>query len=212
LRGEAQLVEGYGITECAPIITLNRPNMPPKGVGRLLPDIELRTIHPETLELLPHGAEGEICVRGPNVFQGYLGNPRSPFIAIEGKQWYRTGDLGFLDHQGNLILSGRLKRFTKLGGEMISLGGVEEVIIKDLLKQGRIHPDVPSIAICANEKEEKAQLVLFATIDFSKDEANQILQQAGFSNLVKIAQVKKVDDIPIMGAGKTDYRSLQALC
>jgi long-chain-fatty-acid--[acyl-carrier-protein] ligase len=208
-----KLVEGYGITECSPILSINRPNMPPKGVGRLLPEIELVTIHPETLQLLPKGSDGEICVRGPNVFRGYLGNPRSPFIELEGKQWYRTGDLGHLDIDGSLILSGRLKRFTKIGGEMISLGAVEEVIVKHLVAEKRISPNINSIAVCADEREEgKPRLVLFTTIAIEKEEANQILSQAGFSNLVKISIVKNIDEIPLMGAGKTDYRNLQGLC
>ncbi len=209
----AKLLEGYGITECSPILTLNRPNMPPKGVGRLAPDIELITIHPETLAQLPEGIDGEICVRGPNIFSGYLENPRTPFIEIDGKRWYRTGDLGHLEPDGSLILSGRLKRFTKIGGEMISLGGVEEVIVKHLINIKRISPDVPSVALIADEKEEgKPRLILFAAMDLGKDEANQILQEAGFSNLIKIAEVRKIEEIPIMGTGKTDYRTLQGLC
>lgn len=210
LGTRAQLVEGYGITECSPILTLNRPHLPPKGVGRLIPEVELITIHPETLEKLPEGADGEICVRGPNVFKGYLDNPRSPFIKIEGKNWYRTGDLGHLEEDGSLILSGRLKRFTKIGGEMISLGAVEEMIGQALIQAGRISTDIPSIAVCVDEKEaDKPKLILFAIIDLDREEVNQILQQAGFSNLVKISAVKKVHEIPIMGAGKTNYRQLQ---
>ena len=213
LGTSAKLLEGYGITECSPILSINRPHLPPKGVGRIMPDVDLITIHPETLELLPKGSNGEICVRGPNVFNGYLGTPRTPFIEIDGKPWYRTGDLGYLDEDGSIILSGRLKRFIKIGGEMISLGGVEEVIVKDLLKKSRISAEIPSLAILSDEKVEgKPRLILVATFDMNKEEANQILHDAGFSNLVKISDVKKVDEIPIMGAGKTDYRKLQDLC
>lgn len=214
LRTNGRLLEGYGITECSPVLSMNRANLPPKGVGRLLPDIELVTIHPETLKVLPKGSDGEICVRGPSVFHGYLETPRNnPFIEIDGKKWYRTGDLGHLDPDDTLSLSGRLKRFTKIGGEMISLGGIEEVITQALIKEKRISPDVPSIAICADEKEAgKPRLILFAIIPIEKEEANQILQQAGFSNLVKISSVKQIEAIPIMGAGKTDYRNLQSLC
>ncbi len=209
----AVLIEGYGITECSPILTLNRFNLPSKGVGRLVPNVELITIHPETFEQLPEGADGEICVRGPNIFNGYLGNPRSPFIEFDGKQWYRTGDLGHIDPDGSVILSGRLKRFTKIAGEMISLGAVEEILAKQLIKEGRISPDVPSVAIISREnKEGKTQLVLFITIDIDRDYANEILRQAGFSNLVKITEVKKIEEIPLLGAGKTNYRSLQDLC
>ncbi|MBU6445805.1 MAG: AMP-binding protein, partial [Verrucomicrobia bacterium] len=208
-----RLLEGYGITECSPILSISRPNMEPCGVGRPIPDLELMTIHPETLRPLAPGSDGEICVRGPNVFQGYLGNPRTPFIDINGKQWYRTGDLGHINSSGCLILSGRLKRFTKMGGEMISLGAIEEVLVKHFLQAGTISPNIPSLAVLADEREEgKPKLMLFIIIDIDKDAVNQILLEAGFSNLVKISGVKRVDAIPLMGAGKTDYRTLQALC
>lgn len=213
LNAKAKVLEGYGITECSPIISLTRPNLPRKGIGRPVPDMELITIHPETKELLPTGSDGEICVRGPNVFNGYLGTPREPFIEIEGKKWYMTGDLGYIEPDGTLNLSGRLKRFTKIGGEMISLGGVEESLVKKLIELGRISPDLPSIAVLADEKEEgKSRLILFSTIEIQKEEANQILQNSGLSNLVKISEVKKIEEIPILGTGKTNYRALQSLC
>lgn len=209
LKTGAQLIEGYGITECAPVLTINRPSIPSKGVGRVLPDVDVITIHPESLELLPKGAEGEICVRGPNVFNGYLGRPRSPFIEIEGLRWYRTGDIGHVEKDGSLILSGRLKRFTKVGGEMISLGAVEEALIKGLHAKS---DDGPSIAICADEKSsDKAQLVLFTTIKVEREAANKILIHAGFSRLIKISLVRHIHEIPLMGAGKTDYRKLQEM-
>ncbi|MES2273062.1 MAG: AMP-binding protein [Chlamydiota bacterium] len=208
----AKLIEGYGITECAPILTINRMNLPSHGVGRILPEIEMCTIHPETLQLLPEGSEGEICVRGPNVFNGYLGNPRSPFIEIQGKRWYRTGDLGHLEKDGSLVLSGRLKRFTKLGGEMISLGAIEEVLATELARRGKIPTDLPTIAVLADERiEGKPQLVVFSTIPLDKETANEIISHTGFSRLVKISQVKKIEEIPLLGTGKTDYRRLQTL-
>jgi len=207
----AVVIEGYGITECSPVLTITRANLPPKGVGQPLPGIEVCTIHLETNERLPSGAEGEICVRGPNVFNGYLGNPRDPFIEIEGNRWYRTGDIGRLDEEGNLIISGRIKRFTKVGGEMISLGAVEEALVKAFIGQGKISADIPSLAVIADEKKEgQPQLILFSTAAISREEANQILQAQGFSRLVKISGVKKIAEIPLMGTGKTDYRSLQS--
>ncbi len=213
LKSGAKLIEGYGITECAPILSLNRPNVPPRGVGQILPDVETLTIHPETLEVLPQGSEGEICVRGPNVFAGYLGQVKDPFIEIEGKKWYRTGDLGHFDPDRFLILSGRLKRFVKIGGEMISLGAIEAALSKRLIDEKRASPDAAPLALCADEKEAgRPRLILFATVPMEKEEANQILQQEGFSNLIKISLVKQIDAIPLMGAGKTDYRSLQSLC
>jgi len=118
-----------------------------------------------------------------------------------------------LDTDGCLILSGRLKRFTKIGGEMISLGAVEEILAEHLINAGRMSADLPSLAVCADERDpDRTRLILFTTIPLDREEASMILQQAGLSNLVKIAAVKRVQDIPIMGAGKTDYRTLQALC
>lgn len=213
LNTEAVLLEGYGITECSPILTLTRPHIPPEGVGRLIPGVEAITIHPETLALLPKGEVGEICVRGPNVFSGYLGNPRTPFIEIQGKKWYRTGDLGHFEPNESLILSGRLKRFIKIGGEMISLSAIEETLLKFFINEKRVSADVPSFALVSDEKEEgKPRLILFSVIHLDRDEVNGALQNAGFSNLVKINAVNKIDEIPLMGAGKTDYRKLQDLC
>jgi long-chain-fatty-acid--[acyl-carrier-protein] ligase len=210
LGTHVRLAEGYGITECSPTLTFARTNLPQKGVGQPLPGVEICTIHPETQELLPKGGEGEICVRGPNVFRGYLGHPRDAFIEIDGKRWYRTGDIGRLDEDGNLIISGRIKRFTKVGGEMISLGGVEETLVTNLISQGKISDKAPAIAVVADEKKEgQPQLVLFTTASITREEANQILQTQGFSRLVKISAVKKIEEIPMLGTGKTDYKSLQ---
>jgi long-chain-fatty-acid--[acyl-carrier-protein] ligase len=209
LGGKGKILEGYGITECAPVLTITRVGVPPKGVGQLLPDVEMCTIHPETLEPLPPGKEGEVCVRGPNVFAGYLGNPRSPFITLFGKPWYRTGDIGYLDPDGNLILSGRLKRFTKIGGEMISLGAIEEALQLSLSSSDAAEP---TLALCADERNPtKPQLILFSTRPLSKDEANAALTKAGFSRLVKISAVQQVEAIPLLGTGKTDYRRLQSM-
>ncbi len=212
LNTNAKLAEGYGITECSPVLSLCRLNLPPKGVGHLLPDIEACTIHPETAALLPKGEEGEICVRGPNVFNGYLENPRSPFIEIEGKKWYRTGDIGHFDKDGYLILSGRLKRFTKLGGEMISLGAIENVLNEELLKQYKGPVDAPILAVCADERPNaKPEIIVFTTTDLTREAANDMLNNAGFSRLIKVSQVRKVAEIPLLGTGKTHYRQLQAL-
>ena len=163
LKTKAQMLEGYGITECSPVLSLTPPDREPKGVGRLLPNVNLCIIHPETHELLLPTQEGEICVRGPNVFHGYLGKV-AIFIEIDHKSWYRTGDIGYQDAEGNLILSGRLKRFVKVGGEMISLGAIEEAVRAELIRQNKISPDIPSFAICADERESgKPSLVAFST-------------------------------------------------
>lgn len=210
LGKEVKFMECYGMTECAALISLSPPTRIPRGVGRLLSVYKLCTIHPETEEILPEGVEGEICVRGAPVFKGYLNDTRSPFIEIRGESWYRTGDLGYLEKDGTLFFSGRLKRFTKLAGEMISLGAIEETLVKELLDQGQISPGIPSFAVCADERiEGKPQLVLFTTTPIEKETANEILRKSGFSYLIKISYVKKIDQIPTLATGKMDYRRLQ---
>jgi len=211
LNGDAKLIEGYGITECSPIISLNRPNRTPCGVGQLLIGLEFCTIHPESHEALSEGEEGEICVRGDSIFSGYLDENKNPFVMINGEPWYATGDLGYMDEKGNIILSGRLKRFAKIGGEMISLISVEEVL-SDYLKRKLPEDDNPHLAVCAKEVEgDKSTLILFTTDPLERNEVNQALRDAGFSRLVKIAEVRQIDAIPIMGSGKIDYRFLQSM-
>jgi long-chain-fatty-acid--[acyl-carrier-protein] ligase len=117
LGGGKEIIEGYGITECAPIVSITRPGKPKKGVGKPIPGVDICIIDVETNIPLLIGKEGEICIRGPNVFYGYLGSQKIPFITIQGKNWYRSGDKGFMDHEGNLLISGRLKRFAKIGGD-----------------------------------------------------------------------------------------------
>ena len=112
-----------------------------------------------------------VCIRGPGVFKGYLGAKTLPFVQIGNEEWYRSGDRGFLDEEGNLILTGRLKRFVKIGGEMVSLGGLEEELIKLSLANNWIeHPKQgPNLAVSVNEKESgRPQIVLYTTFPIKK--------------------------------------------
>lgn len=206
------LIEGYGITECGPIISLNQAGSVNAGVGKPLEKVEICIIDPETDRLINKNREGEICVRGPNVFKGYIAEKRDPFIELDNERWYKTGDLGYMDSKGNLILSGRLKRFSKVAGEMVSLGAIEEVVTEEIVRRTKIPIEGPIVAVCAKEIEEgRPKLVLFTTTSLTKNEANMILKEAGFSNLVKIAEVKSIECIPLMGTGKIDYRYLQTM-
>jgi long-chain-fatty-acid--[acyl-carrier-protein] ligase len=216
LGEHVRLLEGYGITECSPIVTLDPLDLPHKGVGKPLPGVELCIIDPETTHLLPLGEEGEVCVHGPGVFKGYLGEDvASPFLFLNGKKWYRSADRGALDHDNTLFLLGRLKRFIKIGGEMVSLGGLETELLK-LVKDknwplGKSH-EGPALAVSVKEKEnEKPLIILFTTFEVSRDEVNTALRESGFSRIVKIAEVKKVQQIPLTGTGKTHYRLLDEL-
>ncbi len=211
LNGRTILGEGYGITECGPILTLNSYEKERKGVGKPLSEVEVLIVHPETHEILPQNKEGLIVAHGPNVFKGYL-NPQlsSPFIQIGDKQWYVTGDLGFLNQEGYLTLSGRLKRFVKVGGEMISLASIEDILFQAAKKRDwKIEPEVASLAVCAKEEEgKKGEVHLFTIFDLTSEEANEVLKEAGMSNLIRIFQVHKLPFIPLLGTGKIDYKAL----
>ncbi len=207
---QALCLEGYGITECGPIVTLTRPLEARVGVGRPLPGTELTIIDPEG-HLLPQGEEGEVCIRGPNVFAKYLGNPRTPFVVINQEKWYASSDRGKLDAEGNLILSGRLKRFIKIGGEMVSLGGIEDELLKQAHIKGWIpkDPEGPPLAVSVREGQgEKPSIILYVAFPISIDEVNQALKETGWSRLVKISEVKQIAEIPLTGTGKTHYRQL----
>jgi long-chain-fatty-acid--[acyl-carrier-protein] ligase len=209
---EHALIEGYGVTECAPILTANRPGKPRKGVGSPLIGVEICIVHPETHEFLPTGSQGLVLARGSNIFNGYL-NPgvESPFITLNGKKWYNTGDIGFLDEEHRLTLSGRKKRFIKIGGEMISLLAIEsELLLAAPLKGWPIKEEGPTLALLAKEREgEKPYLILITTFEINVEEINNTLKERGFSNLIRISDVMKLEEIPIMGTGKVNYRLLE---
>jgi long-chain-fatty-acid--[acyl-carrier-protein] ligase len=203
---EALLCEGYGVTECAPVVTVNSITDPRPGtIGRIMPSMEYVLLDPETREPVPGGATGQLLVRGPNVFPGYLSDAPSPFVEYAGKSWYDTGDLMF-EQDGVLVFAGRLKRFVKLGGEMISLPAIEQA-----LEAHYPHADEPVLAVAATADEEHPELVLLTTLDTDRQEANQAIRAAGLSPLHNMRLVKKVEQIPLLGTGKTDYTTINAL-
>jgi long-chain-fatty-acid--[acyl-carrier-protein] ligase len=213
----AVILEGYGVTECSPIISLNDENNPrPLTIGKVLPSLEYLLIEPETGKPLtaPLGVPkrragtGILLVRGPSVFSGYLGPASAaPFVSAQGKQWYSTGDLVSVDDDGVLTFCGRLKRFVKLGGEMISLPAIEAV----LESQYASDTDKPVLAVEATADEYHPELVLFTTCEIDRESANRRIRSAGLSGLHNIRRVVKLEQIPTLGTGKTDYRALKAL-
>ncbi|MEI8300245.1 MAG: AMP-binding protein, partial [Chlamydiota bacterium] len=206
-----KMIEGYGITECSPAVTIARPDRARKGVGQPLSNVELCVINPESHEVLGKNQVGEVCIYGDSVFNGYLGQGiKDPFIQIQGRRWYRSGDLGSIDDEGYLILGGRLKRFVKIGGEMVSLNALEEELMIIAKKEGWTDPSMQetSLAIGVNEKLDKPAIVLFTTFAVTRDQVNMGLRESGFGRIMKISEVKKVKEIPITGTGKVHYRQL----
>jgi len=151
---------------------------------------------------------GMMHVSGPCVFPGYLGyDGEQPFKEIDGKRWYVTGDLGALDEEGYIVFHGRLKRFLKAGGEMISLPALEEPFTKKFPPKD----DGPQVALEGIETPGGRQIVLFTTQTLSTSDANALLIECGFRGVMRIDDVRKLEKIPVLGTGKTDYKALRAL-
>ncbi len=205
----AVVLEGYGVTECSPIISLNDENDPqPFTIGKVLPSLEYLLIDPDSGQALQSPATGMLLVRGPSVFGGYLNySGTSPFVEAQGKNWYRTGDLVSVDEQGVLTFKGRLKRFVKLGGEMISLPAIEAVLEKYLVNE---KDEGPVLAVEARGGEI-SELVLFTIRDIDRETVNRYIRESGLSGLHNIRTVIRLEAIPTLGTGKTDYRALKAM-
>jgi acyl-CoA synthetase (AMP-forming)/AMP-acid ligase II/1-acyl-sn-glycerol-3-phosphate acyltransferase/acyl carrier protein len=201
------ILEGYGITECSPIVSVNRFENPKKGtIGIAMPAVEYVIRDIDTGKRVEHGSKGMLFVRGKSIFSGYLNfDGESPFEEFEGKQWYRTGDLVSEDADGVFTFAGRLKRFVKLGGEMISLPAIEEILLKKFQQPDQ---DI-ALAVESSASETNPEVILFCVPDISREAANQTLREAGLSALHNIRVVKRIDKIPVLGTGKTDYRSLK---
>jgi long-chain-fatty-acid--[acyl-carrier-protein] ligase len=205
----AKLTEGYGITECSPVVSVNRPTANRPGtVGQPLPGVEVCVVDLETGAELPTGQTGMLLVRGPMVFPGYLDyDGASPFQERNSKRWYVTGDLAEVDAEGFIRLAGRLKRFLKVGGEMVSLGALEEPF-------ARLYPPTregPRVAVEGMETSGGPRIVLFSIEPITLREANALLHQEGFRGVLHVDEVRRLPAIPVLGTGKTDYKALRAM-
>jgi acyl-CoA synthetase (AMP-forming)/AMP-acid ligase II/1-acyl-sn-glycerol-3-phosphate acyltransferase/acyl carrier protein len=202
------VLEGYGITECSPVVAVNPMDSPVPGtIGRLLPSLEGAVVDLELSRRVAPGETGLLLVRGPSVFGGYLNHAGdSPFVTFEGRTWYRTGDLVAADADGRLTFKGRLKRFIKIGGEMVSLPAIEAVLHEHFGESD----DGPVIAVEAIGNPEHPDIVLFTTRPAERAEVNALIKQAGLGALHHVRQVRQVESIPVLGTGKTDYRALKA--
>ncbi len=203
----AIILEGYGITECSPIVSGNRPNRSKRGtVGPPVQGVEVRVVDPETYQPLPANTTGMLLVSGPSVFRGYLAyDGPDPFIEREGKRWYVTGDLVQIDEEGFIRFEGRLKRFLKAAGEMISLPALEEPFAR-LFPPGE---NGPQVAVEGIETPGGRHIALFTTREISVREANAILADAGFRGVMRVDETIRLDAIPVLGTGKTDYKVLR---
>jgi acyl-CoA synthetase (AMP-forming)/AMP-acid ligase II/1-acyl-sn-glycerol-3-phosphate acyltransferase/acyl carrier protein len=205
---EAVLCEGYGITECSPLVSINHIKNPKQGtIGKVLPSMEYLIIDQETQERVDQGERGILIIRGPNIFSGYFnGDSGKGFCEFEGKSWYNTGDFVKEDSEKNLIFCGRKKRFIKLGGEMISLPAIESVLQKHFPAS---NGNGPTLAVEATPEDEHPEIVLFTTIEVDREAANRSIRNNGLSALHNIRRLENIESIPVLGTGKTDYKQLK---
>ncbi len=202
----AKIIEGYGITECSPVLTLNPRDLQKiKSVGIFMPNVKYKLVNPESFKEVELGEEGLILVHGPNVFNGYLGESvEDPFVTIDGIKYYNTGDIARQDEDGFLYITGRLKRFIKIGGEMISLQSIESALVEEYGTGDEV-----TFAIDGTDEGDKPEVILYSKYEFDLKEVNEVLKNKGFSPLVKVNRIEMVQEIPLLGTGKTDYKNLK---
>jgi len=202
------IVEGYGITECGPIVSLNpRDKQKLNSVGKRIKGLDLHIIDLETNKVVETGKDGMIVVSGKSVFNGYLdADIDKPQVEINGKEFYKTGDIGHLDDEEYLFITGRLKRFIKIGGEMISMPFIEKILETKFGEEGR-----SVLAVEGCDKTHKPMVVLFSIIPLNINDVNKYLRDNGVSSIAKIRDIKIIDEIPLLGSGKTNYRHLKEM-
>jgi acyl-[acyl-carrier-protein]-phospholipid O-acyltransferase/long-chain-fatty-acid--[acyl-carrier-protein] ligase len=216
-----EILQGYGLTETTPAASINQYHPPITtataehqegkrlgAVGRLLPGSTARITDPDTGEELPFNSTGMLWLKGPHVFSGYLKDPEKTAAALKDR-WFITGDLGRIDDDGFLFIEGRLSRFSKIGGEMVPHGTIEQRLVSAFDWDQSEGPTAVVTGIPDAAKGEA--LVLLTTKEVAMADIRARLLEAGFPNLWVPKLIVKVDAIPVLGTGKTDLKGCRAL-
>ena len=197
-----RILEGYGITECAPVVAVNVPMACQIGsVGKLLPGIEYE------IEAVPGISQGgALHVRGPNVMKGYfLFDQPGVLQPPAGEGWYATGDIVERDDEGFIYIRGRQKRFAKIAGEMISLEVVEKIA-------AGAAPGASHAASTRSDAAKGEALVLFTTAPtLNREDLLSAARQLGAPELAVPRLIRHLEAIPLLGSGKTDYVRLKQI-
>jgi acyl-[acyl-carrier-protein]-phospholipid O-acyltransferase/long-chain-fatty-acid--[acyl-carrier-protein] ligase len=196
-----RIFEGYGATETSPVLAANTPMEHKAGsVGRLLPGMEYKLIPVPGVE-----ADGRLLVKGPNIMLGYLLHDQAGVIQPLANNWYDTGDIVSMDEDGYLTINGRAKRFAKVGGEMISLSAVEEMVTQ-------VWPNHEHAVVTIPDASKGEQMVLVT--GHAEAQRSELLDYARNEGIAEITIPKKilcVKTVPLLGSGKTDYPAVQEL-
>lgn len=211
-------LEGYGTTECAPVVAVSTPDVRAAGlhqagsrrgfVGQPLPGIAVRVVDPESFAPLPPLTPGLLLVKGPNVMRGYLG--RDDLTAqVMRDGWYVTGDVGVLDEDGFLRITDRLSRFSKVGGEMVPHERVEEA----LQEAAGAAAQVFAVTAVPDEKRGERLAVLHTLDEAGIPALLEKVAAGGLPDLFlpRREQFVKVDRLPVLGTGKLDLREVKRI-
>jgi len=196
-----ELLEGYGVTEAAPVVAANQPGANRPGtVGRLMQGMEART---EPVEGIANA--GRLYVKGPNIMLGYIKPERPGHIEPPPGGWHDTGDIVAIDDEGFIAIKGRLKRFAKVGGEIVSLAVVESIA-------SALWPDQSHAAVAIPDPRKGEQVVLVTTVKgATRHDLIGWANNHGVPELAVPRKIIEVDEIPVLGTGKTNYVSVQKM-
>lgn len=218
---QKNILEGYGVTESAPVASVNLPDVletdtfsvqvgnKAGSIGLPIPGTAFKIVDPSTMKELEPNMDGLILIGGPQVMKGYLKDEEKTnevMAEIDSTQWYKTGDKGHVDKDGYLYIVDRYSRFAKLGGEMVSLGSIESEINSFINNQ-----DVELIAVNLpdEKKGEKVILLINGYGDFLS--LKKSLVDSGMNPLTIPAEIYNVETIPKLGTGKSDFSGAKKL-
>ncbi|HBO39031.1 MAG TPA: acyl-[ACP]--phospholipid O-acyltransferase [Pasteurellaceae bacterium] len=220
LKFGLEIHEGYGTTETAPVAAVNMPNILEKeglkelsfskagSVGMPLPGTVIKIVNPDTLEELNMGEDGLILIGGGQVMKGYLNDPEKTaevITELDGVRYYKTGDKGHIDENGFVTIVDRYSRFAKVGGEMISLGSVEENLAQVFSDESVF------VAVAVNDEKKGESIVLLIKSELGENEINERIKSLNIPPIMLPSHVFPVDDIPMLGSGKVDFKGAKSL-
>lgn len=200
-RFGAEILEGFGMTEAAPVVAVNSATHGRDGtVGRLLPGMRMRIEPVDGIE-----DAGRLWLSGPNVMLGYLTADRPGELQPLENGWHDSGDIVSVDREGFVAIRGRAKRFAKLAGEMVSLGAVE-LLAQDLW------PDDQHAAFAVPDRRKGERIILLSTRDKpDKAALARHARKTGTAELTIPSEIMHIDELPVLGSGKTDYVTVQKM-
>jgi acyl-[acyl-carrier-protein]-phospholipid O-acyltransferase/long-chain-fatty-acid--[acyl-carrier-protein] ligase len=205
-------VIGYGITETSPAVAVDlepvnngKASSYTESTGILFPGMQARIVDDATGQTIAPTSPGVLYLRGANVFKGYLGDLEATNRALDG-DWFRTGDLARFDEHSNLHIEGRISRFSKIAGEMIPHGTVEQAIVSAYHLE---ESEVPMLAVAGARDDAKGEsLVLLTVMDIDAATLREKLSAEGLPNLWIPRRIRRVETIPTLASGKLDLVAL----